>query len=85
MIEVAHLASVASLVANQVGISVIPFLALFQFASTDIVVRPLREPKIMRTIYVVMQREKPLSIAADTLLALLKKRRSRIRSELGKD
>jgi LysR family carnitine catabolism transcriptional activator len=85
VIEVAHLASVASLVANQVGISVIPFLALFQFASPDIVVRPLREPKIMRTIYVVMQREKPLSIAAETLLALLKKRRSRIRSELGKD
>ena len=85
VMEAAHLATVASLVANQVGISVIPFLALFQFTSADIVVRPLREPKIVRTIYVVTARDKPLSIAADTLLALLKKRRARIRSELGKE
>lgn len=85
VMEVAHLASVASLVANQVGISVIPFLALFQFTSPDIVVRPLREPKIVRTIYVVMLRDKPLSIAAESLLALLKKRRTRIRSELARE
>jgi DNA-binding transcriptional LysR family regulator len=85
VMELAHLASVASLVANRVGISVIPFLALFQFGSPDIVVRPLREPKIERTIYVIMQRDKPLSLAGESLLALIKKRRTRIRSELGKD
>jgi DNA-binding transcriptional LysR family regulator len=78
IMEVAHLASVASLVANDVGISVIPYLALFQFTSPNLVVRPLREPKIVRTIYVITQRDKPLSLAAETFLELLKKRRSRI-------
>jgi DNA-binding transcriptional LysR family regulator len=85
IMEVSHLASVASLVANNVGISVIPFLALFQFSSPRLVVRPLKEPKIVRTIYVIRQSDKPLSPAAEALLLLLKKRRSKIRSALGKD
>lgn len=85
IMEVAHLASVASLVANNIGISVIPFLALFQFSSPALVVRPLREPKIVRTIYCVRQNDKPLSLAAEAFLSLLKKRRTKIRSELGKE
>lgn len=85
IMEVAHLASVASLVGNNIGISVIPFLALFQFSHPDLMIRPLKEPKIVRTIYVVRQGERPLSVAAEAFLALLKKRRSKIRSELGKD
>lgn len=83
VMEVAHLASVASLVANSIGISVIPFLALSQFALPDLAVRPLKEPKIVRTIYTVRQSDKPLSIAAEAFLALLKKRRSKIRSGAG--
>lgn len=85
IMEVAHLASVASLVGNNIGISVIPFLALFQFSHPDLVIRPLKEPKIVRTIYVMRQADRPLSVAAEAFLALLKKRRSTIRSELGKD
>lgn len=85
IMEVAHLASVASLVANNVGISVIPYLALFQFLQPDIVVRPLREPKITRTIYYVHLRDKALSPAAHAFLELVKKNKSRIRSELGKN
>jgi LysR family carnitine catabolism transcriptional activator len=85
VMEVAHLASVASLVANNIGISVIPFLALFQFSSPSLALRPLREPKIVRTIYSVRQQDKPLSAAAAAFLALLRKRRSKIRSGLGKD
>lgn len=85
IMEVAHLASVASLVANNIGISVIPFLALFQFSLPHLVVRPLKEPKIVRTIYCVRQSDKPLSAAAEAFLALLKKRRSKIRSELSKE
>jgi LysR family carnitine catabolism transcriptional activator len=85
IMEVAHLASVASLVGNNVGISVIPFLALFQFASPSLVVRPLREPKIVRTIFTVRQSDRPLSVAAEAFLALLKERRSIIQSELEKD
>lgn len=85
VIEVAHLASVAALVANNIGISVIPFLALFQFSLPTIVVRPLREPKIVRTIYSVRHSDKPLSSAAEAFLDLLKKRRSKIRSELEKE
>jgi DNA-binding transcriptional LysR family regulator len=85
IMEVAHLASVASLVGNNVGISVIPFLALFQFSHPDLVIRPLKEPKIVRTIYVIRMADRPLSVAAEAFLALLKKRRSKIRSELDKD
>jgi LysR family transcriptional regulator, carnitine catabolism transcriptional activator len=85
IMEVAHLASVASLVANNIGISVIPFLALFQFSLPHLVVRPLKEPKIVRTIYSVRRNDKPLSVAAEAFLALLKKRRSKIRSDLNKE
>lgn len=85
VMEVAHLASVASLVSNNIGISVIPFLALFQFALPSLVVRPLKQPKIVRTIYIVRHNDRPLSAAAEALLALLKKRRTTIRSELGKE
>lgn len=81
VMEVAHLASVASLVANNVGISVIPYLALSQFSSPHLVARGLSEPKIVRTIYLVRQYDKPLSAAAEAFLMLLKKRRSKIRLE----
>lgn len=85
IMEVEHLASVASLVANNIGIGVIPFLALFQFSAPNLTVRPLRQPKIVRTIYIVRQDDRQLSIAAQALLAMLKKRRSTIRSELAKE
>lgn len=85
IMEVAQLASVASLVANNIGISVIPFLALFQFSLPGLVVRPLKQPKIVRTIYIVRQSDKQLSAAAQALLSLLKKRRSTIRAELVKE
>jgi DNA-binding transcriptional LysR family regulator len=75
---------VASLVSNNIGISVIPFLALFQFSLPNLVVRPLKQPKIVRTIYIVQQNDKQLSAAANAFLALLRKRRATIRSELGK-
>lgn len=84
IMEVAHLASVASLVSNNIGISVIPFLALFQFSLPNLVVRPLKQTKIVRTIYIVQQNDKQLSAAANAFLALLRKRRATIRSELGK-
>lgn len=85
IMEVAHLASVASLVANNIGISVIPFLALFQFSLPGLAVRPLKQPKIVRTIYIIRQRDKQLSAAANAFLSLLKQRQSTIRSELGKE
>jgi LysR family carnitine catabolism transcriptional activator len=85
IMDVAHLASVASLVSNNIGISVIPFLALFQFSLPNLVVRPLRQPKIVRTIYVVRQSDKQLSAAAEALLALLKKRRLYQASEIVRD
>lgn len=83
IMEVAHLASVASLVSNNLGISVIPYLALFQFALPNLVLRPLRQPKIVRTIYIVQQSDKQLSAAAAAFLALLRKRRATIRAQLG--
>ncbi len=82
ILDVAQLATVASLVARGFGISVVPHLALYQFDSPDITVRPLVEPHITRTIYVVRQRDKPLSIAAETFLAMLTERRACIPAAL---
>jgi DNA-binding transcriptional LysR family regulator len=84
IMEVAHLASVASLVANNIGISVIPLLALFQFALPNLVVRPLKQPKIVRTIYIIQQSDKQLSPAAAAFIGLLKKRRAAIRMQAEK-
>jgi LysR family carnitine catabolism transcriptional activator len=85
VMEVEHLASVASLVSKNIAISVIPYLALFQFSVPNLVVRPLRQPKIVRTIHIVRQSDRQLPAAAEALLALLKKRRSTIRSELSRE
>ena len=69
--EVEHLATAAALVAANLGITVIPALALFQFRLPELVVRPLPLPGLVRTLYVIRRDGRSLSVAAQGLLDLL--------------
>lgn len=72
ILEVEHLATAAAMVAQGLGISVIPALALFQFQLPDIVIRPLNLPTLVRHIHVIRPQERSLSVAAGGLLEMLK-------------
>ena len=73
MMEVEHLATAAALVAQGLGISVIPSLALFQFRLKDVVVRPLKMAGLQRPIHIVRPQGRALSVAAEALLEMVRK------------
>lgn len=68
MMEVEHLATAAALVAQGLGITVIPTLALFQFRSPELAIVPLPQPKLLRQLYVIRPRHRSPSLAAQSLL-----------------
>ncbi|SNS99895.1 DNA-binding transcriptional regulator, LysR family [Noviherbaspirillum humi] len=72
--EVEHLATVAGLVQQGLGISIVPELTLFQFRQLDLVAVPLRAQDHVRPILVVRRRDRPLSLAAQSMLALIDRR-----------
>jgi DNA-binding transcriptional LysR family regulator len=67
VLEVDQLATVAGMVRAGLGISVVPALALYQFRSPELVVRPLPWPGLLRQLYLVRRRERSLSAAAQGL------------------
>lgn len=67
VLEVDQLATVAGMVRAGLGISVVPALALYQFRSPELVVRPLSWPGLLRRLYLVRRRERSLSVAAQGL------------------
>lgn len=72
MMEVEHLATAAALVAQGLGISVIPSLALFQFQLPDIVVKPLKLPGLVRQIHIIRPEGRTPSVAASGLLEMVR-------------
>lgn len=72
--EVEHLATVAGLVKQGLGITVVPELTLFQFRQLDLVAIPLQSERLVRPILVVRRKDQPLSLAAQTMLVLIEKR-----------
>lgn len=72
MMEVEHLATAAALVAQGLGISVIPSLALFQFKLPDIVVKPFKLPGLVRQIHIILPEGRTPSVAAGGLLKLVR-------------
>ncbi len=72
MMEVEHLATVAALVAQGLGISVIPSLALFQFRLPNIVIKPLDLPELVRHIHIIRPEGRTPSAAATGLLAMVR-------------
>jgi LysR family transcriptional regulator, carnitine catabolism transcriptional activator len=72
--EVEHLATVAGLVKQGLGISVVPELTLFQFRQLDLVAIPLHSEGLVRPILIVRRKDQSLSVAAQAMLALIEKR-----------
>jgi hypothetical protein len=57
------------------GISVVPSLTLFHFRDPQVVTRPLGWRGLTRRLYLVRRRDRSLSLAAETLHALLLRRK----------
>lgn len=71
--EVQHVVSAVGLVRAGLGLAIVPQLAINPVDSPGVVVLPLRNPGISRTLGVVSRRGVPLSPAADALLALIRR------------
>jgi DNA-binding transcriptional LysR family regulator len=71
--EVEHLATVAGLVEQGLGISLVPELTLFPFRQMGLVAIPLEADDPMRPILIVKRRDQALSLAAQAMLALIEK------------
>lgn len=71
--EVEHLATVAGLVQQGLGISIVPELTLFQFRQLDLVAIPLQADQLVRPILIVRRKDQSLSIASRAMLELIEK------------
>jgi LysR family carnitine catabolism transcriptional activator len=71
--EVEHLATVAGLVEQGLGISVVPELTLFQFRQLELVAIPLEAQDFMRPILIVKRKDQTLSIAMQAMLEIIEK------------
>jgi DNA-binding transcriptional LysR family regulator len=72
MLEVEQLATVAALVAQGLGISVIPALALAQFRQPGVVVKPLQLAGLQRHIHIIRLEGRSLPVAAQALLDMVR-------------
>lgn len=71
--EVEHLATVAGLVEQGLGVSLVPELTLFQFRQLDLAAIPLDTQEQVRPILIVRRKDQALSIAAQAMLELIEK------------
>ncbi|HAJ11342.1 MAG TPA: LysR family transcriptional regulator [Comamonadaceae bacterium] len=70
--EVEHLATIAAMVAAQLGVSALPELAAQVVQRPEVVMRPLKQPLLRRPIGLVTLRGRRLSLAAVQMVALLR-------------
>lgn len=70
--EVEHLATIAAMVAAQLGVSALPELAAQVVRRPEVVTRPLKQPLLRRPIGLVTLRGRRLSLAAVQMVALLR-------------
>ena len=70
--EVEHLATIAAMVAAQLGVSALPELAAQVVRRPEVVTRPLKQPSLRRPIGLVTLRGRRLSLAAVQMVALLR-------------
>lgn len=73
--EVKYLSTVAGLIVHGLGVSLLPELTLSQFHHPDLVAIPLTTPGISRPIHIIWRKDKPLSIAAQAMLDLVRLRK----------
>lgn len=70
-LEVEHLATVAALVAQGLGVSVVPELTLFHFRREQLAAVPVRDTQLRRPIVLARRKGKALSIAAQAMAGLI--------------
>ncbi len=66
--EVQQLSTLAGLIANGIGESIVPAFALFQFHRLGLKAVLLRDPALLRPLFMVKRRGQSLSVAARSLL-----------------
>lgn len=69
--EVAHLSTLAGLIANGIGQSIAPGFALFQFHRLGLSAVPIRDRALVRPLLMVKRRGESLSVAAKALLEMI--------------
>ncbi|HEY8048249.1 MAG TPA: LysR family transcriptional regulator [Ramlibacter sp.] len=67
-IEVEHLATVAALVSEGLGVSIVPDLTLFHFRRAGLACVPVRDAKLRRPILLARRKGKALSVAARAMV-----------------
>ena len=70
--EVEHLATIAAMVAAQLGVSALPELAAQVVQRHEVITRPLKQPLLRRPIGLVTLRGRRMSLAAVEMVALLR-------------
>jgi LysR family carnitine catabolism transcriptional activator len=70
--EVENLSTVSGLIVSGLGVSLLPELTLPQFRHPDLVAIPLLFPDLRRPIHIIRSKDKPLSVAAQALLDLVR-------------
>ena len=70
--EIRNLSTMAGLILNGLGISLLPELTLYQFRDPELATIPLAPPGISRSIHILWRKDKPLSIAAQAMLELIR-------------
>lgn len=67
-LEVEHLATVAALVAQGLGVAVVPELTLFHFQRAGLAAVPVRDKQLTRPIHLARRKGKALSVAAKAMV-----------------
>lgn len=67
-LQVEHLATVAALVAEGLGISVVPELTLFHFERAGLAAVPVRDRRLRRPVLLARRKGKALSVAARAMV-----------------
>jgi LysR family carnitine catabolism transcriptional activator len=71
LLELEQLSSVAAMVREGLGISIVPTLTLFHFDHKDLRARPVVSPGLKRQVFLVRRADRALSSAAQGLYELL--------------
>lgn len=72
-VESHQLATIGRMVANGLGVSIVPSLCTEQMEETGAICRALKAPEISREVGILSRRRYPLSAAAQEMVAVLRK------------
>ena len=72
LVNANHYLTILKLVENNIGVTALPRMAIHQFPSDKIVIRPFSEPLIQRTMGLLIKQHRELSPAAQTLKEIVR-------------